>query len=316
LSFAILLAIRTYLVFWGLPTSRSFLFGSFERIVLSWALVATTLFAIGSLMVARAAGITLGSSARLSGEAIGQWTNANVTGLYCAFGVLICIIARFIPMWIRLTAGGLAFYCLLLSQSRTAIVTIIVSGICGLFVGRKWNWKVAVLAVCALLLALSLVNVDESVDSLQSNPAIASITQRFLQPPGRNGEHARLDVIASGVEAWSRSPLFGSGYEAPDTRFENGYLSLACETGAIGLLLYLVFVGLLSMQIIRMLKTPAGSDTRELGGYLLCVTVFVLVHGIGERTHGFQIGSLVSNVWALLAASALGATLLPQRSVR
>jgi len=316
LSFAALLAIRCYIVFWALPTSRSHLHGSFERIVLSWALAATTLFAFGSLLVARAAGISLDSTARLSGEALGHWTNANTTGLYCAFGVLICIIARFIPIWIRLTAGGLTFYCLLLSQSRTAIATIIVSGICGLFVGRIWNWKSALLGICALLLALSFVDINESVDLLESNPTLAAISQRFTRQPGRGGDYARLDVIESGLEVWSRSPLFGVGFEAQDARFENGYLSLACEEGAIGLLLYLALIGLLCIQIMNMMQAGAGSDARELGGYLFCITVFVLVHGLGERTQGFQIGSVVSNVWALLVASALSTTHRPERSYR
>jgi len=306
LSFAALLAIRSYIVFWSLPSSRSNLHGSFERIVLSWALATTTLFAFGSMMVARAAGITLGSSTRLSGEALGRWTNANTTGLYCAFGVLICIMSGFIPLWIRLAAGGLCFYSLLLSQSRTAIITAIASGVCGFIVVHKWSWKVVSLGVFGLLLAFSFVNVDESFDLLQSNPDIATFTKRFTRQPGKNGDKFRLDVIESGFDVWSRSPLAGVGYEAPEARFENGYLSLACETGAFGLLVYLFIVMLLGIQIYGMLRSPAGSVTRELGGYLLCVTVFVLVHGLGERTHGFQIGSLVSNVWAMLAASALG----------
>jgi O-antigen ligase len=219
-------------------------------------------------------------------------------------------------MWIRLSAGGLAFYCLLLSQSRTAIVTAIVSGICGLFVGRKWNWKAVLLGTCALALVLALVDVDGIVASLQSTPALVPIVQRFQQQPNRDISLERPSLIASGLEAWSHSPIFGLGYNAPDARFENAYLSLACETGAVGLLLYLLLVALLGVRIQGMLRTPAGSDTCNLGGYLLCVTVFILVHGMGERTHGFQIGSLVSNVWALLAASAFGATLLRQESVR
>jgi O-antigen ligase len=306
LSFAVLLAIRSYIVFWSLPTSRTILHGSFERIVLSWALAATTLFAFGSLMVARSAGISLGSSARLTGEVLGYWTNANTTGLYCAFGILICIIARFVPLWVRLAAGGLCLYCLLLSQSRTAIIAILASGVCSFIVLHRWNWKVTSLGICGLLIALSFVNADESFDLLQSNPTLAAITQRFSEQPNQGGTKVRIDVLETGFEAWSRSPLFGLGYEVPEARFENGYLSLACETGAFGLLVYLFFIALLGMQIQGLLRSPADSATYNLGGYLLCVTVFVLVHGLGERTHGFQIGSLVSNVWALLAASALG----------
>lgn len=306
LSFAFLLAIRSYIVFWSLPLLRSFFHGFFERIVLSWALAATTLFALCSIMVAKAAGISLGSSSRLSRQFVGQWTNANTTGLYCAFGILICIMARFIPLWIRLLVSGICLYSLLLSQSRTAIITLIVSGACALIVTHKWNWKLTLLTISGLLLATSLVDLNESFDFIQSNPALAPIMQRFMRQPGKNGDNQRLDVLKSGLETWARSPLVGIGYEAPDSRFENGYISLACETGVFGLLVYLFIIFLLCIHLQQMLQSPTESDTYKLGGYLLCTTVFVLVHGLGERTHGFQIGSLVSNVWALLAASAIG----------
>jgi O-antigen ligase len=218
----------------------------------------------------------------------------------------VCIIAHFMPIWIRLVSGGLLLYCLLLSQSRTAIISIILSGGCSLFVTRKWNAKAAMLAVSALLLLFATVNMSESFESLQSNPYLGSIVRRFQNSSGK--QNTRLETVADGLDLWKSSPIFGLGYEAPGTRFENGYLSLACETGATGFLLYLSFVALLSIQNLKMLQAPAGSGTYELGGYLLCVTVFVLVHGMGERTHGFQIGAIPSNVWALLTASVLGSS--------
>jgi O-antigen ligase len=311
-AFIALLAARNYVCFWGLPAARPLLQISFDRFVLSWALAATTLFAIATLWVARTAGLSLGSSERMTGERLG-WVNANTIGVYCAFGLLICIIARFMPIWVRLAAGGLALYCLLLSQSRSAIITIILSGSCGFLVARKWNAKAIVLAMSALFLISALVDNSESFESIQSNPYLSAIVQRFQNSSGK--ESTRLEVISNGFDVWKNSPVFGLGYEAPDTRFENGYLSLACETGAIGLLLYLSFVALASIRSLGMLQVRAGSEAHELGGYLLCVTVFILVHGIGERTHGFQIGAIPSNVWALLAASVLGPMLSSRKSV-
>jgi O-antigen ligase len=167
--------------------------------------------------------------------------------------------------------------------------------------------KLTIFGIGALLLLATLLGLGASIESLESIPALGAIVQRFQQQPGTNGDQARLDIVAGGLETWSRSPAFGLGYEAPDSRFENGYLSLACETGTIGLLLYLIFVALVGIRIQAFLRTREGSDTREVGGYLLCVTVFILVHGMGERTHGFQIGTVMSNTWALLVASALAA---------
>lgn len=299
LPFLILLMVRTYVCFFAIPLSLAAKSSLLERSLCKWALAITALISVGTILVAGRAGISLQSASRLAGKDNG-WINMNSVALFCAFGLLICVMATFIPRLFRLVIGVPALYCLTISQSRTAIVALTISVAVYYMISfrRRKAVSIAIVAVALLLMVLFFSNVASIVRSI---PQLNAIADRFGGQLER-GDDMRSGVIQHGLEVWSQAPILGHGFNADDSHFENGFLSIACESGAIGLLLYLGFVGLGLNQIMRLMSTPEGTRSYTIGTYLLCITIFLLLHSIGERTHAFQIASPVSNIWAMLIA--------------
>jgi O-antigen ligase len=298
LPFLLLLVVRNAVCFFAIPLSLAAQRSRLEDSLCKWALAAAAIVAVTTLWVTDRAALSLQSTTRLSGTATG-WLNGNTTAACCAYGLLVCAMAKFIPRQIRLFLALPMLLCLLLTQSRTAMAALAIS-LGTLFVISYRRRTAVAVAIVSMALVLT-VFFWQNVASLSAIPVLNSIVNR-LQGPTGYGDDMRAAVIQNGLDTWSQAPIFGQGFNAQDTRFENGYLSLACETGAIGLLLYLGFVALVGLQIRRLLATPDNSRASMVGRYLLCTTVFVLVHGLGERSHAFQLGSFVSNIWAMLTS--------------
>ncbi len=298
--FFCLLAVRNYICFWGIPNSLPALPGRAQRSVMTWTLAATTAIAIGSLLAARRTGLSLASSDRLTGENHG-WLNANTTGVYCAFGILICLLATFLPVWIRLAIAAVSMYCLLLSQSRTAIVALLLATITVMMLSMRRKYLPVLIVVMTVLILTGIA--EPIVERAANYPAISATIQRLSGAEANVTATNRIDVLETGVEMWESSPAFGVGYGKNETHFENGLLSIACESGAFGLLAYLFFLGLVLARAWTLTRSDE-EDAKELGKWLLAISVFFLVHGMGERTHAFQISSPASNCLALLSSFA------------
>jgi O-antigen ligase len=301
--FVVLLGLRNYVCFIGIPYSRTATAHPVERAVLMWTLVAIMVVIVGSLQTASVYGVTLRSSGRLTGEGH-AWLNANTTGLYCAYAVLICAMARFLRAWVRLTIAALAAYSLILTQSRTAMLALLGALVLNyviVFIRRK---ALGIVVVTLLIFASLVIMSQESASSyFGSIPQIAAIQNRFT---GRTLEFGRSDVLDRGMNTMSVAPIFGLGYAVDEARFENGYLNLACETGIVGLTAYLLFVFAVLVRSRRLLKAPDKSRQRALGQYLACSVVFLMIHALGERSHLFQLGTPVANCSAMLAGIAFG----------
>lgn len=299
LLFFAILVLRNYICFWGIPGSLPATRGLAQRTVLTWTLIATTYVAVGSVQASFREGLSLESVNRLGASA--TWLNPNTTGLYCAFGALICLIAGFLPGWIRLAVGALSLYCLLLSQSRTAIIALVAASATSLALTRQRRRLVIVIA--ALIICTGIGVSDSLVEATMSYPIVSATIARFTAAQEDTRKTARLEVLQNGLTLWESAPALGVGYGRSDTHFENGYLSIACESGALGLMVYLLFLGML-IRRARILANGYGPEATELGRWIIAIVVFLSVHAMGERSHLFQLASPVSSCGALLASLA------------
>ena len=306
--FFILLALRNYTCFWGLTGTEAYSPAQIQRAILTWTMIATTCIAIGSLLAFRSGGISLGSTTRINGDKIG-WLNENTVGLYCAFGLLLCVLARYLPAWIRIAVAALSAYCLLLSQSRTAIIALLAGVVTALVLSKYRRRMLVALSALALFVVMGLGN--RALQFAVAIPTVASTLDRFEGDQASVLISGRMDVLRTGLDIWASSPLVGIGYGTSDTRFENGYLSMACESGSLGLLAYLFYLVLVLFQS-RVLMASRDPDANDLGRWLACITIFAIVHGFGERTHAFQIATMVSACWVLLTALAFRRTVYIQ----
>jgi len=165
------------------------------------------------------------------------------------------------------------------------------------------------LSALALFVVMGLGN--RALQFAVAIPTVASTLDRFEGDQASVLISGRMDVLRTGLDIWASSPLVGIGYGTSDTRFENGYLSMACESGSLGLLAYLFYLVLVLFQS-RVLMASRDPDANDLGRWLACITIFAIVHGFGERTHAFQIATMVSACWVLLTALAFRRTVYIQ----
>lgn len=297
--FLLLLAVRNYICFFGIPLSRTAGARPLERSILSWTLAAFVIVVIGTLLIARNTGISLASSERMSGNT-NSWLNPNAGGEYCAFALLICAMASFFPRWIRILVAAAALYALILTQSRTATIALVAGlgmNLALVFARRK---LIGICVACVAALGMTVW----AGDLMQIATNFPQITTFMNRMQGISRFQGREEVLRQGLDLFWESPIFGHGYFVVNARFENGYLSLACETGIVGLFLYLLFLVRALWQARQLLKTPDNTRAHRVGHYLACTTVFIIVHAMGERTNGFQIASPVSNLWAVLCGLA------------
>ena len=111
----------------------------------------------------------------------------------------------------------------------------------------------------------------------------------------------RQVLIIDALNRLKESPVIGFGFLSGASRIENGYISILLESGILGLLGYLMLLAAVVASAWRLYRKSTDPFVRNLGRYTLCVTVFICVHGFGERSHGFQGASMVANLWLLLA---------------
>lgn len=311
------LVVRNYICFFSVPMASAGRGVRIERVVLWWTFVACAAVALASYYMSVVQGVALTlQDTDYSTESTG-WLNANATGVYCAFAMLMGLVAKFIPLIIRLPVSLIALYCLIVSQSRTSVLALIAGGFTYLIIKGVRRVGVTIIATVTIF-GIASASSDYLLSQFQNVPRLESLVKKFqsADPRTNSEETTRMDVIRAGLEIWSKSPVVGLGYAAPDTRFENGYLSLACETGVLGLGVYVLFLGLVSTRTARLLRTQADSHTREIGTYLACVTVFILVHSMGERTHVFTLAFPGANLWAILSVLAYRAQVQPRIQTR
>jgi hypothetical protein len=299
-AFAGGIAVRNLVCFLMLPASKDGLRGRPERVFLFWALIGSMVIVVSSFLLGVQSGIGLNSEAQLGRNLDLDWMNANYTGMFCSFACTLLLAARFIPVVVRLPMAALCLYTLILTHSRTSIIVLVASAITWRLItaGRKFV-AIAAMAVTLPLVQLVLGDVD-----LSSIPAVSAVLGKFEKADFRTNsdETTRFDVLRRGLDTWVRSPVFGFGFAHPDARMENAYFSIACEQGVIGLAAYLLIVATVLAKALRMLKSPPSSRSFEAGLLLACITLFILLHGLGEDTHGFTFGSPIGNLWALIAA--------------
>ncbi len=267
------------------------------------------------------------TAAELAGAWRGLSTHKNGLGSLAGLGLLLWLHAGLTRQarWQPVLAGlALALACLLLSRSSTALVATLAGGF-WLVLARQWPTSgrgalaLAVVAVTALLLVVSLGLIDVLPGASWLSGPIAALTGKDDSLTGRTG------IWALVVEHAQRRPLLGSGYGAywvPDpgdsaeageivrqlqgfypASSHNGYLDVLNDLGWCGLLLLLAYLALHVRDSLRLRRDePSQAD-------LYLAVFFQQAIGNLSETRWFAAQS-VDFVVMTLATLALGRSLL------
>jgi O-antigen ligase len=205
-------------------------------------------------------------------RAQGVFYEASTLGNFCAFFLVMILVASFPPKGERLCSrftlisGAVVFAAaLILTSSRASVVTVVLAG-CMFAWLRRLKLKIVVIAACACLSAAALV-VRAALPAFSANywSRMTLSTQHFWSYPN--------EVLSGRVTYWkalvyflAQHPwhlLFGIGYKTiPYTDYigtrlvaDNTYLSLLVETGIVGLSAFAI----LNMAILRTAYRAARS---------------------------------------------------------
>jgi len=299
--FVAVLGLRNYVLFVVLP--RSYLFTetyAWEK-AMRWVLAASFLIMLGSFRTATLSGASLESSTRLTGEG-NLWLNANTTGLLTAIGILVVFMSSEVPFLLRILLGAFGGYVLLLSESRTSMLALVATLVTSLLfsLAEKRRYAATWLIGLAAVILLAGPPVWEKMSKYERIHSIISRStggdKSVSDPVG-----GRQVLIMDALNRLKESPVIGFGFLSGASRIENGYISILLESGILGLVAYLMLLAAVVASAWRIYRRSTEPFVKNLGRYTLCVTVFICIHGFGERSHGFQGASMVSNLWLLLS---------------
>jgi O-antigen ligase len=301
LGFVAVLILRTVCLFFWLPIAGIATETKLDRTIISWTLVASLLFCAASLIVAQVNGVNLSNSERLGGDwQTVKWVNGNTIAAPAATMILLCLTSSFLAPLVRVSTICLAVYVLLLTQSRTTMLALVLVIPFYGFLASLGSAR-RTMAFSAWLGSFVLLFASFSSVVLSLGP-VQRVIQRTERADPTTG---RFDIYQTALDRFSDSPLFGSGYGAIGSRFENGYLSMMVESGFFGIVLYLAFMVIVTRRAWDMLAWKSDSRAQSMAKTVLTLSLFLCLRALGERSHAFQASDLLSNVWILLAGNLL-----------
>ncbi len=296
LMFFGVLGVRNYLCLISYPRTGRVWRAAAGREVIVWLLCASLVIMLGSLRFAWASDVSVSSTVRLTGEG-NNWLNANTAGVYTASGIIAAVMGRFLRWWLRLGFCVLGLYVLLLTQSRTAMLALAVAWLTNAAV-LLYQHRMRRLWIAALACALGVLILPAVIEPVTQVGQVDALLRRSQGPSVLSG---RAELIDAAVARIADSPAFGFGFMSEESRFENGYLSWALETGLVGLSAYVALIGIVLARALKLLAQRHNPASQDLARYALVLTAFVLSHAMGERTHAFQVAFVTSNAWAVVA---------------
>ncbi|GLY99116.1 O-antigen ligase family protein [Actinoplanes sp. NBRC 103695] len=240
----------------------------------------------------------------------GPFAQSTTFGRYLMFLLIFGFgIFRYVHGRLRVSLGvllGLSFVCLMLTNTRSAILGLAIGLIVVALVQRS----------AGMLLALGLA----AVLGVALLPAVGD---RFAQladarqvggAPTGNTLAWRLDYWSEIVPLADRNPVTGIGPNM--TQFQtdeakkphNDFLRAYVETGAVGLLAYLAMITLLLLAGLRALRrAPPGTLARGIAaGYLGCAVAFLAISAVSN------VLSSVATLWYLVAFAAVAGAIKAQ----
>lgn len=289
LAFGLFLVIRNICTFIIAPRSRVLLRMDYFKVTVAY------MFA-GSMMVLFASLAFLGTrgALALTGERFlfENWLHPNKLGIYAGLAILLSVSAKDIPVWLRVPGGLLGVYMLLLTQSRSVILTVSVVLIAIWILSlKKKSGQALITSVVALFAAVPVLIV--SAPALVEFGPIKRIIERTDRVDPTAG---RVDLAQITLEEWARSPFFGFGYRNGIPN-DNAILSYGTETGIIGLALYAGFIIAILIAATRTYYRTTDETTEKLSRLTIILALAIIVRGLGERSHAFQLSDLVSNAF-------------------
>ncbi len=229
----------------------------------------------------------------------------NSQGMHAA---VLCLAAGFLSWskrdypWIRWAFMGLGVIALLLSESRTSLAALLVTGSVAWILRARGPQRILLVAgtvslACIVAIAYGFVSTSTvhstaDVVTMGRQESISSLTGRI--PLWQELLKAAEDRPFWGYGFggfWSEKNIrkYSEMFAWQIPHAHNAYLDIVLSTGIIGLVLYLGWA--LSTLLVAVARHEQSQRPAEL--FAICLIVFSLAHGAGESKFPFTgMGSL------------------------
>ena len=265
------------------------------------------------------------------GRGAGLFLNANMA----ANAIIVTSIAAvaFIKKHNRIWIMPLLVFGVFPTLSRggltTAFMVALLIPLLGLTSNRKLLFRLAIAAPFVIVVIKTLLNRSIETASYETSNILGRIN--FVL--GRNlallEDEGRYFYIFEAISLWKKFPFFGAGIgitESPNKFWpytqgtHNLYLKLLAEQGAIGLLVFLSFLGIIFWMGYRLYKNNTSIPLKDIGRALLLLGSYFTVvsffsHNLmNDLPSLMALGSLVAaagnlshrpQTWPLVKKSAL-----------
>lgn len=292
IAFWLILVLRNFSVFMVIPQVAMKMRRPATELIQTWLFVGGLIIVGMTNLFYASRGFTALNAQR---GAFPDWLHPNSSAIYGGVLLLTAVTATQIKLWLRIFGGTMGLYCILLVQSRGALVASVVALVVYFALaffsnpGKYSLWLLGAVVFGGLI----AVGLGEQIMEVG---AVKNMVERSTLSDPTAG---RLDYIAGALESAKESPLVGYGFRAP--RVDNIFATFALQYGLIGSLFYLVFVLSImfrSVVVYRSQTTALGKDAARL---VIVYGAFIFTRSFVESAHIMQITDVFANAFCMLA---------------
>lgn len=273
-------------------------------LILTWLIAGAAIISVATNIFYLSQGHTIFSPTR---QQFSNWTHPNDAALYGGVIVLLTFIKKGMPPWLRWSLVFTGVYTVLLTQSRSVIVSVAICGAVIYLLNLIDNPRRYSLSGFIAVVALG-IGVFVFGNNAIEIPAVTNIVNRTFAADDPTA--GRVEIAARMIDLWRESPLFGYGFRS--ARMDNGYITMLLHSGLVGLLVYLSFFFAVIARGIQHYFSgdPVG---KSIGRYLIVMGLFIFVRAWVESYTIIKLIDVMSNATAIAAGVAI---LLPVRKRR
>ncbi len=292
IGFWLILIVRNATVFIIVPQVINRLKVPPTQQIQTWLFVGGMIISVLTALLYASRGFTILNAQR---GAFPDWLHPNNSAIYGGLVALVALLSPHIKTWLRLMGGVTGIYCILLVQSRGALVALVLAAAVYFFLHfLKQPGKYSLWFIVALVFG-TLVIVGFG-PQLAEVGAIKNIIERSTNTDPTAG---RTEFISQALEAAQNSPLFGFGFRAP--RVDNIFATFALSFGMVGSLFYAIFVASIFIRAVVVYRRGATFVGREAAMLVIVYGAFIFTRSFVEAAHIMQLTDVFANAFCMLA---------------
>ncbi len=292
LGYLLVLFLRIISVFITIPKLMETLKTPPTEILLFWLITSCLIVSLSTNLFYLSNGFHILRSTR---GAFPNWLHPNNAAIYGGLIMVLPLIKEKMNPYVRPLILFCGLYTVLVTQSRGTLVAAIGCIILILFLKfaedpQKYSLRAFAALVGGGLIAILFGSVIPEI------PVIKNMLERTTDT--KDPTAGRLLIFERLIEVWRDSPVVGYGWRSGG--MDNGFVSVAFQTGLVGLVFYLAFFAAILFRSFYLYRNGSKIG-RALARFIFVTATFLFLRAFIENTHLLQLTDVVSNAFCIAA---------------